>query len=96
MDNSLHPLIVRFLVNLFHENDINKLNAQLFLTTHDTSLLDDDIFRRDQIWFIEKDQNSSSRLYPLLDFSPRKDEALGKGYLKGRYGAHPFVGPLNI
>jgi uncharacterized protein len=96
MDNSLHPLIVRFLVGLFHDNDINKLNAQLLLTTHDTSLLDDNIFRRDQVWFIEKDQNSSSRLYSLLDFSPRKDEALEKGYLKGRYGALPFVGPLNI
>jgi uncharacterized protein len=96
MDNSLHPLIVRFLVSLFHDNDINKLNAQLLLTTHDTSLLDDNIFRRDQVWFIEKDQNSSSHLYSLLDFSPRKDEALEKGYLKGRYGALPFVGLLNV
>ncbi len=96
MDNSLHPLIVRFLVNLFHDNAINKLNAQLLLTTHDTSLLDDKIFRRDQVWFVEKDQNSSTHLYSLLDFSPRKDEALEKGYLKGRYGALPFVGPLNI
>jgi AAA15 family ATPase/GTPase len=96
MDNSLHPLIVRFLVNLFHDNDLNKLDAQLLLTTHDTSLLDDDIFRRDQVWFIEKDLNSSSHLYSLLDFSPRKDEALEKGYLKGRYGALPFVGPLKM
>lgn len=96
MDNSLHPLIVRFLVSLFHDNEINKLNAQLLLTTHDTSLLDDNIFRRDQVWFVEKDQNSSTHLYSLLDFSPRKDEALEKGYLKGRYGALPFVGSLNI
>ena len=96
MDNSLHPLIVRFLVKLFHNTDINRYDAQLLLTTHDTSLLDDDIFRRDQVWFIEKDQNSSSHLYSLLDFSPRKDEALEKGYLRGRYGALPFVGSLNI
>jgi AAA15 family ATPase/GTPase len=92
LDNSLHPMIVRFLIGLFHSVDANKKNAQIFFSTHDTSLLDGDLFRRDQIWFTEKDKRNASHLYPLLDFSPRKEEALGKGYLKGRYGALPFIG----
>jgi AAA15 family ATPase/GTPase len=50
--------------------------------------------RRDQIWFVEKDSNKSSHMYSLLDFQPRKDEALERGYLRGRYGAIPFIGRL--
>jgi AAA15 family ATPase/GTPase len=63
----------------------------LIFTTHDTSLLDKDLFRRDQIWFVEKDRTQATRLYPLTDFSPRKNEALERGYLMGRYGALPFL-----
>jgi AAA15 family ATPase/GTPase len=92
MDNSLHPLLVRFLIKLFFNPEINKNNSQLIFSTHDTSLLDDDLFRRDQIWFVEKDKHHATQLYPLLDFSPRKDEAIGKGYLQGRYGALPYIG----
>ena len=92
LDNSLHPMLVRFLIGLFHNSKTNKKDAQLFFSTHDTSLLDGDLFRRDQIWFIEKDKDRASHLYPLIEFSPRKEEALGKGYLKGRYGALPFIG----
>lgn len=92
LDNSLHPLIVRFLIKLICNPETNKNNAQLIFSTHDTSLLDSDIFRRDQIWFVEKDELNSTRLYPLLEFSPRKHEAIGKGYLQGRYGALPYIG----
>ncbi|HAT1994490.1 ATP-binding protein [Legionella pneumophila serogroup 1] len=92
LDNSLHPLIVRFLVKLICNPETNKNNAQLIFSTHDTSLLDSDAFRRDQIWFVEKDELNSTRLYPLLEFSPRKHEAIGKGYLQGRYGALPYIG----
>jgi len=92
LDNSLHPMIVRFLIGLFHNMKTNKNNAQLLFSTHDTSLLDGDLIRRDQTWFIEKDKQNASRLYPLIEFSPRKEEALGKGYLKGRYGALPYIG----
>lgn len=92
IDNSLHPLLVRFLIRLICDPEINKNNAQLVFTTHDTSLLDNEIFRRDQIWFVEKDKSNSTQLYPLLDFSPRKHEAIGKGYLQGRYGALPYIG----
>lgn len=92
LDNSLHPLMVLFLINLIHNPKINKKNAQLIFATHDTSLLDNEIFRRDQIWFVEKDKNNATQLYPLLDFSPRKHEAIGRGYLQGRYGALPYIG----
>lgn len=92
LDNSLHPLAVQFLIGLINNPEINKKKAQLLFSTHDTSLLDNEIFRRDQIWFVEKDKQNATQLYPLLDFSPRKHEALGKGYLQGRYGALPYIG----
>lgn len=92
LDTSLHTLLVRELVRLFHTPDINTGNAQLIFSTHDASLLDaPDLFRRDQIWLVEKDKDQASELIPLSDFSPRKNEALERGYLMGRYGAVPFL-----
>lgn len=92
LDTSLHTLLVQSLVRLFHRSEGNTGGAQLIFTTHDTSLLDAyGLFRRDQIWFVEKRPDQSSSLYPLLDFSPRKNEALERGYLQGRYGALPFL-----
>ena len=92
LDTSLHTLLVQALVRLFHRPEVNTGGAQLIFTTHDTSLLDAyGLFRRDQIWFVEKRPDQSSILYPLLDFSPRKSEALERGYLQGRYGALPFL-----
>ena len=95
LDRSLHPHMTRFLVGLFHSRTNDK-NSQLVFTTHDTTLLDTDLLRRDQIWFVEKDKQRSSHFYSLLDYSPRKDEALERGYLKGRYGAIPFIGNLGV
>ena len=94
LDRSLHPHMTRFLVALFHGHN-NAKNAQLVFTTHDTTLLDRELMRRDQIWFVEKDPQSASRFYSLLEYSPRKDEAYERGYLKGRYGAIPFIGSLD-
>ncbi|BDT69821.1 hypothetical protein os1_40130 [Comamonadaceae bacterium OS-1] len=92
LDTSLHTLLVQALVRLFHRPEVNTGGAQLVFTTHDTSLLDAyGLFRRDQIWFMEKRPDQSSSLYPLLDFSPRKNEALERGYLQGRYGALPLL-----
>ena len=96
LNNSMHPLMVRFLIGLINNQEINKNNAQLIFSTHDTSVLDNELFRRDQIWFVEKDSKNSTRLYPLSDFTPRKGEALEKGYLKGRYGALPFIGEMRF
>ncbi len=97
LDTSLHTLLVQALIRLFHRPEVNTGGAQLIFTTHDTSLLDAyGLFRRDQIWFVEKHLDQSSSLYPLLDFSPRKNEALERGYLQGRYGALPFLRNLAL
>lgn len=91
IDTSLHTLLVRRLVSLFHNPQVNTGGAQLIFTTHDTALLDaPGLFRRDQIWFTEKDAAQATKLVSLWDFSPRKNEALGRGYLQGRYGGIPF------
>lgn len=90
-DGSLHPLMMKFLINLFHSKDTNLHNAQLIFTTHNTSLLDMNVFRRDQIWLVEKDHHMASNIRPLSDFSPRKNEAFEHNYLTGRYGALPFI-----
>lgn len=95
LDSSLHPLLVRSIVNLFHNPSTNPKGAQLIFNTHDTTLLNLSLFRRDQIWFVEKDHSGSSHIYSLLEFSPRKDEALERGYLQGRYGAIPFLGNMD-
>jgi hypothetical protein len=92
LNTSLHPLLVRALLRLFHSPVTNPNNAQLVFNTHDTTLLSSAIFRRDQIWFAEKAPDGASCIYSLLEYSPRKDEALEKGYLQGRYGAIPFLG----
>lgn len=92
LHDNLHPLMVRFLVGLFHSQETNPKNAQLVFTTHDTSILNQEVFRRDQIWFCEKDQDQNTTVYPLTDFSPRKNvENLERGYLSGRYGALPYL-----
>ena len=95
LDTSLHTLLVRELVRLFHRPEVNTGGAQLIFTTHDTSLLDAyGLFRRDQVWFVEKKKDQSSGLYSLVEFSPRKNEALERGYLQGRYGSVPLLGQL--
>lgn len=91
-DKSLHPFIVKYIVEVFNDSEINKNGAQLIFNTHDTNLLDLEILRRDQIWFAEKnEEDGSSIIYPLDDFSVRKTENVEKGYLLGRYGAIPFI-----
>jgi len=83
---------VRELVRLFHRPEINTGGAQLIFTTHDTSLrTTPDLFRRDQVWFVEKDRDQASALVSLSEFSPRKNEALERGYLMDRYGGTPFL-----
>ena len=92
MHAHLHPELVKFLIRLFHSSETNPKNAQLIFTTHETSVMNQKIFRRDQVWFCEKDKNQATSLYPLTDFSPRKErEKLGAAYLSGRYGAVPFI-----
>jgi hypothetical protein len=92
-ESSLHPLLVRKMIELFHTGDA-EMRPQLLFTTHDTSLLSADLFRRDQIWFVEKSREQASSLFSLAEFGARKGEAIEKGYLSGRYGAIPFLGEL--
>lgn len=92
LDTSLHPLLVRELVRLFHRPDVNTGGAQLVFTTHDTSLLSAiGLLRRDQVWLVEKDHEQISHLASLSEFSLRKSEALERGYLSGRYGGVPVL-----
>ena len=91
LNNSLHPLIVRKIVEAFHDSSVNTGGAQLIFATHASSMLDLHLFRRDQIWFVEKDTLGSTNIYPLTDFCPRKDISLEKGYLLGKFGAVPFL-----
>jgi uncharacterized protein len=90
LDRQLHPLLSRH----FLETAIRCKNPQnqLIVTTHDTNLLDLDLFRRDEIWFVEKTRQGSSSLYSLAEFKVRPDLKIEKGYLNGRFGAIPFFG----
>jgi len=87
----LHPLLAKHLVKLFHDEQFNQGNAQLITTTHNTALMDHELLRRDQLWFVAKPKKAS-KLMPLTEFQPRRGEAIERGYLRGKYGAIPFVG----
>jgi AAA15 family ATPase/GTPase len=97
LDAKLHPLLTIQLIRLFHDPELNRSNAQLFFATHDTNLLSSDLFRRDQIWFTEKDETEQTDLYSLNDFKlpdgskVRNDGNYERNYIKGRYGAIPFI-----
>lgn len=94
LHDNLHPKLVQFLVRLFHSDKTNPKNAQLVFTTHETSILSGEIFRRDQIWFCEKDKTQATKLYSLTDFSHRTRENLEMAYMAGRFGALPFTREL--
>ena len=91
LDTKLHPLLTRKIIELFHNSITNPKNAQIIFATHDTNLLDKELFRRDQIWFTEKDKSGASQLYPLSDFKIRNDMNLEKNYIAGKYGAIPYL-----
>ena len=93
IEDSLHPLLTKRLIEMVQDKAVNTKGAQLIFTTHDAMLLDLNFFRRDQIWFAEKnDETCATELYSLVSFSPRKGENVRKGYLQGRFGAIPFIG----
>ena len=76
---------------MLHSPLLSQKGAQMWMTTQDTSLLDPDLLRRDQIWFVEKKKDQSTELYALMEFSPRKNEDVERAYRQGRYGAIPFL-----
>lgn len=92
IDKSLHTHIVKYIISLFRNSEVNKAGAQLIFTTHDTSLLSLSTFRRDQVYFTEKNNETGvSDLYSLDEFPVRKTDNIEKGYLVGRYGAIPYI-----
>lgn len=98
LDAKLHPLLTRNIVLLFMDPEKNRHGAQLIFATHDTNLLDLEIVRRDQIWFAEKDNVESTDIYSLVEFKDkdgkkiRNDRDIKHDYIRGRYGAIPFIG----
>jgi len=90
LSQSYHPMLTRFIIDLFQSID-NKSGAQLIFTTHDTSLLSNSQFRRDEVAFIEKNKRGESRLYTLADLKVRSDASFAKDYFNGRYGAIPII-----
>ena len=92
-DARLHPMLTKRLVEMFNSPVLNKNNAQLVFVTHDTNLLDNTLLRRDQIIFVEKNKRAETELYSLADFKGiRNDASYEKDYIKGKYGAIPFLG----
>jgi AAA15 family ATPase/GTPase len=97
LGEGMHPSLAREIVRLFQDPKTNPDGTQLVFTTHDTSLLSGRLFRRDQIWFTEKDSSGATDLYSLHDIKDvRENEAFEKGYLRGRYGAIPFFGSFDF
>jgi len=95
-DVALHPLISQKIIGLFHDPEVNQHGAQLIIATHDTNLIHRRILRRDEIWFVEKSGEGASSLYSLASFRPRKDASLGRDYFRGKFGAIPFLGGLDL
>lgn len=91
LDARLHPSLTRALVETFNSREKNPRNAQLIFTTHDTHLLSAEVFRRDQIWFTEKDSHGGTDLFSLAEYKVRNDASFERDYLSGRYGAVPFI-----
>jgi len=97
LDNSLHTELVEAIIKLFNSKETNPNNAQLIFSTHDTNLLNQELFRRDQIWFTQKDIYGVSELYSLVEYGKgktRDDLALEKNYLDGKFGAVPHISSL--
>jgi hypothetical protein len=94
LERSMHPLLSRLLIKHFLNN--KKLEeSQIIFSTHESNLLDLDLLRRDEIFFVEKDAQQQTRMYSLSDFNIRKDLSIRKGYLMGRFGAVPFFGDID-
>lgn len=91
INQSIHPILLKEIIKKIVSDE--KTKGQFIFSTHEANLLDQDIFRRDEIWFVEKD-NGETKIYPLSDYDIRYDLDIRKGYLNGRFGAIPFIGNL--
>ena len=97
LDAKLHPKLLRYVIRLFTNPEINKNGAQLLFTSHDMSTMKNSIFRRDEIWFAAMDSDNSSEVYSLSELRKENNDpinntaAYDKQYLEGRYGADPYL-----
>ncbi|MBR0205801.1 MAG: ATP-binding protein [Clostridia bacterium] len=97
LDAKLHPILLRYFITLFTDKNVNRKGAQLLFTSHDLSTMNNEVFRRDEIWFVAKGNCQNSQLYSLVEFkndngeSIRKDSKYDKQYLEGKYGADPYL-----
>ena len=97
LDAKIHPLLLKYIIELFSDKEKNRYGAQLIFTSHDLSTMNNDVFRRDEIWFVAKGRSQNSKLYSLVEFkndkgeSVRKDAKYDKQYLEGKYGADPYL-----
>ncbi len=96
LDAKLHPIMMWFILSLFHSQEHNPHNAQLVFATHDTQLLSPRFFRRDQVWFTEKNPYGATELYSLADFDLDDKADFSRDYFQGRYNAVPFIGDLRL
>ena len=94
LERGMHPILARKFIEFFIKVSGNR-QSQLIFATHESTLLDQDLLRRDEVWFAEKDNHGATQLYSLADFKVRKDLRLEKGYLQGRFGAIPFLGGID-
>ena len=92
IERSLHPILIKDIIRKISE--IETAKGQLIFTTHESCLLDQNIFRPDEIWFAQKDVEQATQLYPLSDFNIHKTANIENGYLDGRYGGIPFLSNL--
>ena len=97
LDAKIHPVLLRYVIMLFNNMEINQRGAQLLFTSHDLTTMNSELFRRDEIWFVAKGRGQESQLYSLVEFkndrgeSVRKDARFDKQYLEGKYGADPYL-----
>ncbi len=97
LDAKIHPVLLRYIIMMFNNMEINRHKAQLIFTSHDLSTMNSEVFRRDEIWFVAKGNAQNSKLYSLVEFknekgeSVRKDAKFDKQYLEGKYGADPYL-----
>lgn len=94
LDSKLHPLLVKKIITLFNSSETNPKGAQLLFTTHDTFLLSANLFRRDQVWFTQKDNFGATEAYSLAEYKVRRTSPFEKDYLQGKYGATPIIGDM--
>ena len=97
LDAKIHPALLRHIIMLYNDMEVNRKGAQLIFTSHDLSTMNSEVFRRDEIWFVAKGNSQNSKLYSLVEFknskgeSVRKDAKFDKQYLEGKYGADPYL-----